>query len=1354
MTSTIFLLAHVIAAAAAAPLEPFQPDNHTRLLYHFDEGQGAAAKDASPHGNDGEVRGAAWTEGRFGKALSFDGQNSVFRQATPSLDGLRQLTVECWFKQDNPEGRQFLAGKDVAFHFDLGDGAGSSLSLYNQGGAVANAEGLRHQQVGVGLGDVRPGRWHHLAGTYDGARVSFFLDGVLKGRRPAPRDFLLGVPSRGLWIGCYVGQDYWFQGKIDEFRVSDCVRYDAEGTLKEGQKAFEVPRSTLPARAVRPAKTRGRATLRLTLKRTYGPDASGWVLLKTADSPAVVVGKYALAGMADGAQAQLELDVSDEAAHEGSCLLALEETGAGGYFAVTSAELRAGEKVLASWKGEVPSRRTFHPPLLIALREEKGAGGPMLLVPERADRTSGSLELEPAAPGEAAYVLGEGEVEHWFNVPQPQTYRVDLRYAAVAPRPCDLVIDGRDLHPFHMAARHRTGGPAPRSAFWECQGTVALPAGPHWLRLEGSLPEIIGVRLTPIPPIQAATVPWQRDPSPAGDFLARAETWTLAESDGSVQDAVVTLDRAAGSLSWSAVMANRDPRQLWAADRVRWIHQGTWDLEPFGQLRFDFEGQGSGHLIALWAVDVKGDQKLLWRMRDARPGRQSLRVPLSFEGNEVFDPAHVRAIALEVDEGNVRAEQLNKMAGRILAPVFDRRDEIQPPAGYQAALEAARKRILEAVRSDEPNEPLVSPGFRPWTKPVMPEEHPLFDKADPKPVTRKTLGYDLHCTGARSIEPRTLDDFHKAYDFGDVCWPHIGICPQRGNYPTQEAYRAALAEMEKRLVDVRERGLLLFDIWGYVPLDPNFPARVAPEHHEILLRVFGDRFLGYDNGEQDGRYIGSYAGQGKHTNRREGWDDFVRWDERIAGDHLHYMNATGSLNFSHYYGQRQCRLLGLETAQGLPSDTLMFAFLRGAGKEYGRLLTQATSIWNRFGYAMYHARRTEGAGGYGLGPNKGCSLSLHRRLFFSSYLGGHSIVGTEAAQFTADRLPGNRPELSPLGRQHLELREWFRKHPDRGVMYTPVALMLDFYHGWNMPRHLYRGDRYKIWGKFPYEKGDYLVDGLFRMIWPGYEDTSYLRNERGFLTPTPFGDSFDVLTNRCHPSVLNQYTAIMLLGDVEMTPELVRNLVDFVRRGGDLLLDVQHARSLPAGLAGVGFGRPAKACASRIAGTREVFDEEPYSCTELELGSAKAILLNERGQAILTVNRVEKGRVIVAAVDHWMSDAIRYRRPEIVNMEPPYLLLRGLKAVLARYFDSFSPVEVSPPGLGVTTCCYADDRKRLLVGLVNQDLFADWQGTLRVRHGAPSLAREIWKGSDLPPAQSIRLAVPAGDVRLLDLRLP
>jgi len=344
-------------------------------------------------------------------------------------------------------------------------------------------------------------------------------------------------------------------------------------------------------------------------------------------------------------------------------------------------------------------------------------------------------------------------------------------------------------------------------------------------------------------------------------------------------------------------------------------------------------------------------------------------------------------------------------------------------------------------------------------------------------------------------------------------------------------------------------------------------------------------------------------------------------------------------------------------------------------------------------------------------------------------------------------------ELSALGRQHLELHEWVKKHPERGVLATPVAFMLDFYNGWNMPRHLYRGDRYKIWGKFPYDKGDHLIDNVFRLVWPGYEDASYLRNERGFVTPTPFGDLFDVITNRCPAEVLKQYSAVMLLSDVEMTPEVVRRLSAYVQAGGDLVTDAGRARALPAELTGVQFGPAAKGCLSHVLSRGETFDEQPYGYTVLSLVGARALAVNERGHPLITVHQADQGRVIVGAADYWMTDGLKYEVPEIVNLEPPYQLLRGIQSVLSGYFDSFNPVEVDPAGLNVHTCCYDGDPQRLLVGLINYDLFADWRGSVRVRLGAVASARELWKDRRLTVGERIELEVPAGDVAILEIRL-
>ncbi len=1345
-------------AASPDPTSPFTPDEHTLLLYHFDEGQGAVAKDSSGHGYDGEVRGAQWVEGRFGKALRFDGEDDcVFRKTTEALKGWKQLTVECWFRQDNPQGRQFLVGHDVNFHFDLGDGASTSLSLYNQGGSVPNAEGHPHQQIGAGTGTIRSGRWHHLAAVFDSTHVSFFLDGVLKARNPGGRDFVLGVPSRGLWVGSYVGNDYWFNGAIDEVRVSDNVRYDPEKRLQVGQAAFEMPRKVVLPKAVRAPTGTGKARLSIRLKVLDAGSASGWVYLKSPGKKAAIVGQYTVAGGVNQAESKLDYDVSDEWLGDGTYVVGLEPTG-GSYIAVTEAALASGDKTVAHWSGAIRSRRTFEPPILVPLcagPPASGDTGRILLSPLTADRTAGDLDINAGESGDPPSVFGEGFVEYWIQVPKKQTYRFLLRYASPGIRPCDLVIDGNDLHPYQMAARNPSLSPALRDAFWEYQGSATLDAGLHWIRIQDVLPAIVALRLEPAPDTGLAVIPWQRFPVPQSDFLGEGGPWQVQDQFGQPRNVTAAVEKLAEpTLKFAAEFCNVDVNELFAGDCVRLTRSGSWDLEPFGRLRFRFEGQGTGHVVSLRAVDIKNDEKLLWRARDSKAGTREIQATFSFEGNDVFDPGHVVAICLDLDEGNVTADRINRFSGSLAGMAFDRRDIIESPKDYAAELAQARQAIEQSSKALPAKcEPLTATGFRPWPKPVVPEEHPLFARSDPKPVTRRTLGYELHCTGARDVTAAALDQFHSTYDFGDVCWPHIGICPQRPNYSKEDDYRAALREMEKRLEDVRSRGLLLFDIWGYVPFDPQYPSRINADHHEILMRVMGDKFLGYDNGEQDGRYIGSFASAGKHTNRREGWEDFVRWDEHVCGESGNYMNATGSLNFSHYYGERQCRLLGLETAQGLPSDTLMFAFLRGAGKQYGRLLTQATSIWNRFGYNMYHGRKTDGANGYGYGPNKGCSLSLHKRLFFSSYLGGHSIAGTETSQFTGDQLPDGKPELSPLGKQHLELRDWFRKHPDRGVMHTPVALMLDFYNGWNMPRHLYRGDTYKIWGKFPYEKQDYLADGLFRLIWPGYEDCSYLRNERGFLTPTPYGDIFDVITNRCHPSVLKQYSCVMLLGNVEMTSDVVNNLTEFVSSGGDLVVDARSAVKLPGQFSALKFGKSATGCMSLVCSSGARIDEQPYTYTVAETTGAVPLLINEQGHPLIAVNRIGRGRVIVGTVDEWMTDPVKYRSQEIVNMEPPYLLLNGIRAILGGYFDSFNPVEVQPAGLGITTCCFDGDPKHLLVGLMNHDLMANWKGSVRIRVGDIASVTELWRGTAVSSTSPCDLAISAGDVAILDVRL-
>jgi hypothetical protein len=78
--------------------------------WSFDEGQGATAADASARGHHGTVAGAAWTQGKFGGGLRFDGDNScVELPSTPVLDGVHtgDYTLSAWYKPEvAPAGKE------------------------------------------------------------------------------------------------------------------------------------------------------------------------------------------------------------------------------------------------------------------------------------------------------------------------------------------------------------------------------------------------------------------------------------------------------------------------------------------------------------------------------------------------------------------------------------------------------------------------------------------------------------------------------------------------------------------------------------------------------------------------------------------------------------------------------------------------------------------------------------------------------------------------------------------------------------------------------------------------------------------------------------------------------------------------------------------------------------------------------------------------------------------------------------------------------------------------------------------------------------------------------------------------
>ncbi|MFN3244594.1 MAG: LamG-like jellyroll fold domain-containing protein [Planctomycetota bacterium] len=166
-------------------------------------------------------------EAAHGGVLVLDGRSClrVDSDAVALPDG--PITLECWCNGDDFQGRRGMLAKTESSEFGIfcSDGV-LDFSVYLGKGYVTarSAEAV-----------LKPGTWHHVAGVFDGNEVRLYLDGKViarkagSGRRRANAlPFLIGADVNR--SGAPTSQ---FAGKLDEVRLSKCVRYQGE--------SFEVP---------------------------------------------------------------------------------------------------------------------------------------------------------------------------------------------------------------------------------------------------------------------------------------------------------------------------------------------------------------------------------------------------------------------------------------------------------------------------------------------------------------------------------------------------------------------------------------------------------------------------------------------------------------------------------------------------------------------------------------------------------------------------------------------------------------------------------------------------------------------------------------------------------------------------------------------------------------------------------------------------------------------------------------------------------------------------------------------------------------------------------------------------------
>jgi concanavalin A-like lectin/glucanase superfamily protein len=192
------------------------------------EGAGQTVYDWSGHGNHGQlgstagadVNDPAWVRTWLGSYLRFGGDDFVRIRDTADLEP-QNVTVSAWVRASQSPGTfRYIVGKGgggcytASYALMTGDGGGLMFYAFNgndwvRTGAVTPAQ-------------IWNGRWHHVAGTYDGTRARFFVDGVSIGDSVLPTgsiDYTIPSVSESAFGGFLGSCDLFYTGDVAQVAI-------------------------------------------------------------------------------------------------------------------------------------------------------------------------------------------------------------------------------------------------------------------------------------------------------------------------------------------------------------------------------------------------------------------------------------------------------------------------------------------------------------------------------------------------------------------------------------------------------------------------------------------------------------------------------------------------------------------------------------------------------------------------------------------------------------------------------------------------------------------------------------------------------------------------------------------------------------------------------------------------------------------------------------------------------------------------------------------------------------------------------------------------------------------------------
>lgn len=188
------------------------------FAYLFDNDKGDIAKDLSENGRDGEISGAKYIDGVFGKCLQYDGvdDNLIVLDFT-GINGLQPRTTVFWFKSEGARDHSWVKwGRNSA-------GEKYYIRAHPRGGGC----NLRVEVSGgqnFGADNVCDGEWHHCAVVFPEGSDSvqdhdLYVDGKLQTKEGNDQEMNTDGNTVLVNIGARITGHTFLFGMLDEVAI-------------------------------------------------------------------------------------------------------------------------------------------------------------------------------------------------------------------------------------------------------------------------------------------------------------------------------------------------------------------------------------------------------------------------------------------------------------------------------------------------------------------------------------------------------------------------------------------------------------------------------------------------------------------------------------------------------------------------------------------------------------------------------------------------------------------------------------------------------------------------------------------------------------------------------------------------------------------------------------------------------------------------------------------------------------------------------------------------------------------------------------------------------------------------------